>query len=440
MDYKYKQLEQELSALGKVFGELGALLSSAAKEVTAPGVVPPEKLIEQITSARAGFDNARGAIHAHAALMLVNPLPKLQDLQSLAAIESLLKASGLAEENKFSLEGEREKALEILDRVLAISHRETADFKPLQECHAKVAELRAAIDKVFWPQRHPEAESVTAMKHPATALLSFVEGVETLEDERWIALETVITESYGKPLFVAASRGKLNAGAAPAPKPAGKPAPVAVVVEKSATPPVAEKPKPAPASAAKPAAAPQPVEKKPVVVNQPAPVPAAAPLAPPPVAPAAAAPAPVAQTPVLAAPAAPAPVAQAPAPVPPTPPAQAPPSVAPAAPVQAPQSAAPAAPPRPLNQPQPASAIHSLTALATATEPPVVERKPAAPPADIADRQRKEPRLATSPAPPQPTAIRPEPKPQEQETEGPRAVGGDGSQRPQRWGFWRGNR
>ena len=37
MDYKYKQLDQELSALNKAFSELGARLSEVAKEVAAPG-------------------------------------------------------------------------------------------------------------------------------------------------------------------------------------------------------------------------------------------------------------------------------------------------------------------------------------------------------------------------------------------------------------------
>jgi hypothetical protein len=424
MDYKYKQLEQELSALAKAFGELGALLSSTAKEVTAPGVVPPDKLIEQIASARAGFDQVRGAIHAHAALMLVNPLPKAQDLNSIGALESLLKASSAAEENKYSLEGEREKALGILDRVLAIAHKEIPDFKPLQEHHAKVAELRAAVDKVFWPHRHPEAEAVNELRHAATALLTFVENLETLEDERWIALEAVITENYGKPLFVAASRGKLISGpsAASTPAPAAaKPVPAAAVA--------AEKPAPAP-----------PVEKK-VVVEKPAPAPKPAPVpaaavaekrgpvvvsAPPPAATAPAAPAATAQTPGAAVNGTPAPAAV-------------PASTAPAQ--SAPPTAAPAAP-RPANQPQPASAIHSLTALATATEPAPAERKtPPPPPADISERQRKEPRLATTAAPP---AARPaEPKPQEPEIapgDPSRAVAGDPSQRPQRWGFWRGNR
>ena len=111
MDFKYKQLEQELSALSKVFSELGVRLSEVAKEVTAPGVNPSEKLIEQISATRASFESVRGAIHGHATAMLVSPLPKLAELVSIATIDSLFKASAVAEENKFSIEAEREKAL-----------------------------------------------------------------------------------------------------------------------------------------------------------------------------------------------------------------------------------------------------------------------------------------------------------------------------------------
>jgi hypothetical protein len=59
MDYKYKQLEQELSALSKVFTELGTRLSEVAKEVTSPGVIPSEKVLEQISASRTSFENAR---------------------------------------------------------------------------------------------------------------------------------------------------------------------------------------------------------------------------------------------------------------------------------------------------------------------------------------------------------------------------------------------
>src|SRR5258705_11524757 len=142
MDVKYKQLEQELSALSKAFSELGVRLAEAAKEVTAPGMNPSEKLVEQISAARASFESVRSAIHGHATAMLVSPLPKLGELVSLATIDSLFKAAVVAEEARFSIDSEREKALAILSRVLSIVHRETADFKPLQECQAKIGELR----------------------------------------------------------------------------------------------------------------------------------------------------------------------------------------------------------------------------------------------------------------------------------------------------------
>jgi len=163
-------------------------------------------------------------------------LPKIAEVVSVTALDTLLKASAAAEENRFSIEDERERTLAILSRVLSITHREAGDFKPLQECNAKIAELRNGIAKVAWPHRHAEAESILAMKHPATALLSFLENLETLEDDRWIALETTITEHYGKPLFVAASRGKLvlPAAAAKAPAPVNTPAkPAPVVAEKT---------------------------------------------------------------------------------------------------------------------------------------------------------------------------------------------------------------
>src|SRR5437867_975163 len=210
MDQKYKQLDHELSALSKVFSELAARLSEAANDAAPPGVMPSEKLLEQISASRKHFEHVRSAVHGHAVAMLVSPLPKLGELVSIATIDALLKAAAIAEQTKSSIEDEREQALAILDRVLAITHRESADFKALQECHASVGALRNAVSNVLWPHRHPESESIVQSRHAATELLSFVENLHQLDDERWMALEAKITESYGKPLFVAASRGKLT--------------------------------------------------------------------------------------------------------------------------------------------------------------------------------------------------------------------------------------
>jgi hypothetical protein len=531
MDYRYKQLEQELSALSRVFSDLGIRLSEVAKEVTSQGVMPSEKLLEQISASRISFESCRTAIHGHAGSMLVSPLPKMADLVSISAIDSLLKAAALAEETKLTIEGERDKALELLGRVLAITHRETTEFKPLQECHARVVELRNAISAVQWPHKHPDSETIVADKHPSNALLNFVENLDGLEDEKWMTLETTITATYGKPLFVAASRGKLAVGAegkappaatsklhaAPPPpakapvvtppeapkvvatierqkapeKPAATatpiptPAPAATLEKKVAAPPAPVTPAaPAPAVATerkevaqdrtpqKPAVpqavtAPAPVTVPPAapVVSAATPQPVAAPAAP--VAPAAtqipapsapAAPqaaasvipappvvavAPPSPAPVPVPPAHPAPVAVVPAPAPPRPPAPVPVTAQNGpAPVAATTVPAPSAPPvannshpTPSAQPQ---AAGSLSALATATDPSPDKRSASPTPAEAIDRQRREPRLA---APvPQPVAKTDANSGEFAADEAEKAAAGDSSQRPQRWGFWRGNR
>ncbi len=62
----------------------------------------------------------------------------------------------------------------------------------------KLADLRNAIYNVPWPHRHPDSESVATSRHPANALLNFVENLEAIEDEKWMALEATITGAYGK--------------------------------------------------------------------------------------------------------------------------------------------------------------------------------------------------------------------------------------------------
>jgi len=419
---------------------------------------------------------------------------------SIAAIDGLLKASAVAEETKFSVEGERERALAILGRVLSIFHREISDFKALQECHAKVGELRNGVANVHWPHRHPESDAIVSSKHPTTALLQFVENLDKIDDDSWMALETTITDTYGKPLFVAASRGKLavrqegrteaaKPSAAPplAKVPASEPAKPAATAEKPVEKKiVAEKAPEKPVAAPEAPVAPVAASPKPVIAAAPPAAPAVqqkpaapAPVAPP-IAPVAAVPVPAASAtvpekkptpqvipaappvPVAAAPVAtqaaapvvaptPLPVASVPPPAapvtatqaaPPRPPAPAPVVIPPvpavASPVITAQGpvAAPAASSNGAPSGSPLTAtMNSLSALATATEP--AEKKPAAAPVDSADKQRKEPRLAA----PQPQAVsKPDLKPQELPETAQQGIGADGSQRPQRWGFWRGNR
>ncbi len=463
MEYRHQQLRQELSKLNKTFADLGATLTGAAKEITSAGIAPGDKLVEQITSTRKSFEAVRGSVHGLAVELLIKPLPKPDELSTIAGIDALLGQAANAEENRSLILDERAQALATLARVLSIVHREQGDFKPLVDCLAAAKGLSDAIANTPWPNRHTEAENLVADRHPLTALLSLVVNRDILDDDKWIQLDETVTVTYGKALSVAASRNKLTMSdgrkPATAPEAAAKPAKAAEAPK--AGPAANASPAPAPAPAAAPAAsAPAPVA---AAVAPPTPVMTtpAVPLPPPaPTASAAApvlAPAAAVSTPVAAASVAPVPPAPVPAPV--LVPAAAPaPQAAPAAVAVAEAEAPKAEIPKPesvraavAEKKQlavPASAPPVAAAAVQAT--PAVEAKPnshIAPAVPVEDK-RKEPRVVAPAQMPKPVESKVEEKQEERDDVKPVPAGAgaasgaaaNSGDRPQRWGFWRGNR
>ncbi|MEO7652808.1 MAG: hypothetical protein ABIZ80_20290, partial [Bryobacteraceae bacterium] len=209
MEYRYKQLEKELSALVTDFAQLSAHLAEVSKEITSPGVMPTEKLLERIEASRTRFDAVRSSVLVHAGAMLVSPLPKAAEMSAIPGIDILLKAAQAAEESKYFVEGERAKSLAVLVQALSIRHKDVSDFKPLVDCHVLLGQLHQALTSVVWPHRHPDSEAIVASKHAVCLLIELVLHREDLDDERWMVLEEAVSTAYSKPLFVAASRGKL---------------------------------------------------------------------------------------------------------------------------------------------------------------------------------------------------------------------------------------
>ncbi|MBI4628338.1 MAG: hypothetical protein HY729_06495, partial [Candidatus Rokubacteria bacterium] len=170
------------------------------------------------------------------------------------------------EERRGATAEARKRALAVLDRVLAISHADDPGFPTLVQCQAKAKALRNAVmdPKAFETGAAPALETTPAF----AALLTLIEGREQLDDERFAALEDSVTQSFGRPLAVAATRGKLSIAGAVTP----------------AAPPAALRPSPQPPSmleeavrsvlvppAAPPAApAPPPPAPAPVVASAPA--------------------------------------------------------------------------------------------------------------------------------------------------------------------------
>lgn len=193
MEPNQEALLQQLENLAEGFAQLGSRLSQTAKDLQNEVTAFSEGLAEEITASCQDF---------------VEPCAKALELAE-SLIEPLLRVVNEVEENRAKVEEVRQKALHLLDRVLAISHRDQPDYKPLVECQARAWELRRVVMEATGPEFPPEVKALVDHKHPFTALLTLVERLEDLDDERWESLQDTVSQALGSLLAVAASRGRL---------------------------------------------------------------------------------------------------------------------------------------------------------------------------------------------------------------------------------------
>src|SRR5262249_49081344 len=149
----------------------------------------------------------------------------------------------LEEVDLSALEGAVQRALGVLNRVLAIGHRDDPAFRPLLECHAKASELRMTLSKVVAEPRGYTLKQVDQAMLPFADLLTLVTAREHLDDHRWGQLESGVSRAFGRPLVAAATRGRLVVGGheRQTPKPASPPSHAAPSHPASEAPPAAER-------------------------------------------------------------------------------------------------------------------------------------------------------------------------------------------------------
>lgn len=314
----HQELARRLAAERERFGTLGARAARAAQDLQA--TTPPDaELLAGLTAAARAFGDLRQAVLAEAVLLL-DPPPPPESLATLTDLGPVLESLVLAEETRVRRarwETARREALDVLDRLAGLTHREDAGFAPLA---AAQADARAAREQIAG-SKPEDFEAATRRLGERVRmfgdLVALAEGWSALDDERCSSLQDSIAEGFGRPLALAALRGKLGrAGEAP-------PEPVV-------TPPVG-------------------VPDAPVAPGAPIPIADAPPLVPPPIAP------PPEIEPLVIEPS---PIAPPPsAPPTPAPPVPSPPSAEPrpvAAPIAAPPP--PPAPPLPADPEQRAKA------------------------------------------------------------------------------------
>jgi hypothetical protein len=184
-------------ALARCLGDLAIQAANVATALASKGAPAPEAFMRDLAEGGRLFSALRTEIFA-AASSLDLPLPPLATVSSTSDLEAMLGALLTTVEGA---EGEAATALNILDRVALLTHRDDRDFEPLRACQEQACKLRGAIEKT------PELD--VAATAPFIALLDLIHSHQHLNDEQWGALQDKVSGAFGPLLAMAAGRGRL---------------------------------------------------------------------------------------------------------------------------------------------------------------------------------------------------------------------------------------
>jgi class 3 adenylate cyclase len=264
-----RDLRTELAALAERFAGLGAELVSASRAMGAAGAPPSDDLASRTAELRAAFADLRERVLQRASALGVAVGAERETLVALGDLEQVLQsideaegarpegASAVPEDrpSREAMEAALQRAIPVLNRVLVITHRDDPAFQPLIECQAKASDLRLRLSRAVSQDSAPvRADESIA---PFADLLLLVVGRDNLDDERYAKAEDTVTRTFGRPLAVAATRGRLSIeGVA---RPAAAPSAPAAPVREAAPAPDQRSPRP-PADERRAPAAPSPAE------------------------------------------------------------------------------------------------------------------------------------------------------------------------------------
>jgi hypothetical protein len=208
MSVEYNELLQQIATLKERILGLGTRLAQAAVELKEAGVPIDERLMDAISAYRRDFASTRSRLLELAQSSKASGLPAPAQVTSIKDLEGIARA--IAPSQSTPVDESKDKALEVLDRVLSISHTQESAFPPLQAAHAKARELRSRIASATASSLPPDVGALGSGKHPFSALLMLIDEKADVEDNEWGVLVEVVARAFGKPLTVAASRGKLQ--------------------------------------------------------------------------------------------------------------------------------------------------------------------------------------------------------------------------------------
>ncbi len=205
----HADLARDLDVISQRFNDLSGRLIRMAEELRGSGNPPDETVIQELAVSRQTFNDLSARALEVAGLLAVSPSKPSEGVGSLRELESLLHSLAEAETRRAAEEDKKLLAINVLDHILGLAHRGAAMFQPLIDCQAKADALKQAIASLTWPDIHPEVEMLVQGRHPLAELFTLVKENESLDDDLWQLLEQEIAEAFGKPLSLAAARGRL---------------------------------------------------------------------------------------------------------------------------------------------------------------------------------------------------------------------------------------
>jgi hypothetical protein len=223
-------LINQLNALETRFKFLAHHLPEAGELLERVGRPVPHDLLRELANSGEQFEEIKRDV-----LRVSEPiaaLPRTSELRSIKDLRAFMETVSDVVEKQTAHRDIQQAACGELEKVLTITHVNGIEFTPLLQCQERARELRDSIAGTGWPDTHPDAEALARGQHVFSAFVKFVSFHDKLEDEEWERLQDLVNQSFGKPLGLAASRGKLVMSTS---VPAVPPVPVSVA--QPATPP-----------------------------------------------------------------------------------------------------------------------------------------------------------------------------------------------------------
>ena len=193
-------LEVSFQILAKRLREESELMESLGRPLH-------QELLPEIANSAERFEEIK--MEALELSESVAGLPQTSELGSIKDLRSFMESMAEVIE-KQAAHGELQRAASsVLEEVLSVTHVDGVEFAPLLECQEKARELLRRIAETAWPNTHPDAEALARGQHIFSEFVKLVSFHDRLEDEEWGRLQEIVNQSFGKPLGLAASRGKL---------------------------------------------------------------------------------------------------------------------------------------------------------------------------------------------------------------------------------------